>query len=415
MSIDDELTPGEHKEMRDLVLAGTDRIPPTRFNRPRLVAGGVALVLVGAVMGGILTVALRGDGNRGTTASQSDPSETIADFVPPPATPVDVDPQVWISDLPVGEPPLVPYWHDGVLHAPGGEIATASDIRAIEVAGETIMVGGSANGGRVPTKWWLVRGDHLEQLPATDEYYPALSADGRIAYWQTRRSADTTTFVMWDTEVNRELATHTVPGRFDMGNRLQMIGVDAAGIAYWVDESSDTPVMRWDVRAGVVEATNLPFHFSRTFGDQAAPIPDVFRGLEDAYISPDGERQVFTDEAPGDSPADCCETRLRVRPAGALAAVAPEDITTLELPDGIPTMRLWDAYSDRGIWGVWWETNDTVLLDAVVAGRSYLVRCWAAQAYCELVFELGSNTSRGNLYMPDWERDWAFARFPVTD
>ena len=77
-------------------------------------------------------------------------------------------------------------------------------------------------------------------------------------------------------------------------------------------------------------------------------------------------------------------------------------------------MRLWDAYSDRGTWGVWWETNETVLLDAVVQGHSYLVRCWATSGACELVFDLGPNSSSGILYMPDWEQAWAFARIPST-
>ena len=77
-------------------------------------------------------------------------------------------------------------------------------------------------------------------------------------------------------------------------------------------------------------------------------------------------------------------------------------------------MRLWDAYSDRGMWWVWWETNDTVLLDASRAGHSYLVRCTTTDGTCELVFDLGPNSSKGILYMPDWESDWVFARFPVS-
>ena len=88
---------------------------------------------------------------------------------------------------------------------------------------------------------------------------------------------------------------------------------------------------------------------------------------------------------------------------------------TLQLPEGIPEMRLWDAYSDRGMWWLWWETDETVLLDASRDGQSHLVRCSANDGACELVFELGPNSNEGILYLPDWERDWAFGRFPLTE
>jgi hypothetical protein len=413
---DGVLSPREHDEMRDLVLAGTQRIRPAGDHRARFVAASAALVLVGVVAGGVLVAALRDGRMPGPVASgDSQQTATIPNGgTPPPSTAFDVDPEVWISELPAGERPLVPYWHEGVLHVAGVEINTPFEVGAIEVAGDTVMVGSDLNRG-VPTRWWLVRDGELEPLPATDEYYPALSADGSIAFWQTRESGDATTFVMWDTRSNRELATHTVSGRFGTGNRLQMIGVDAAGIAYWVDQSSETPVMRWDVRADVVEATALPWDSSKTFEDQAAPIPDLFVGLADAYVSPDGTREVFTAEAPGDSPVNCCAAQLRVRPTGSLTSVDPADITPLQLPDGIPNMRLWDAYTDRGTWGVWWETNETILLDAVIGGQSHLVRCWASGGSCELVFDLGANSSSGIVYIPEWQQDWAFGRFPVTE
>ena len=78
-------------------------------------------------------------------------------------------------------------------------------------------------------------------------------------------------------------------------------------------------------------------------------------------------------------------------------------------------MALWDSYTDRGTWGAWWETDETVLLDAEVGDHSYLVRCPADGDTCELVFDLGSNSTRETLYMPDWEREWGFARLPLTE
>ena len=173
---------------------------------------------------------------------------------------------------------------------------------------------------------------------------------------------------------------------------------------------------RWDVRADTVEPTDLDYDFHPGgFNDQPAPIPDVFVGFEDAYVSPDGTKEVFTGSAPGDSPRNCCATQLRVRPVGAVGSLEAGEVITMKLPQGIPTMRLWDSHSDRGTWGVWWETNETVLLDAFRQGHSYLVRCSTTSGACEMVFDLGPNTSKGILYMPDWERDWAFARFPVTE
>ena len=57
-----ELSAREHDEMRDLVLAGTQRIRPAGAHRAQFVAIGVSLVLVGAVTGGIVTASLRDDG-----------------------------------------------------------------------------------------------------------------------------------------------------------------------------------------------------------------------------------------------------------------------------------------------------------------------------------------------------------------
>ena len=315
----------------------------------------------------------------------------------------------------VGAAAVTPYWHDGVLHVPGGEIETPFPVGSIEVAGDTVLIQGKwdENGEVADTEFALVRGIELERIPAPGADWMELSLDGRIAYWETNPTPGTTRFVTWDTETNTELASRTVPGTHLDPGRLQLIGIGADGIAYWVDEATDPPVMRWDVRADTVEPTGLTFDFNGIFDDQAAPIPDLHVGFEDAYVSPDGTSEVFTDPNPGDSSPDCCATQLRVRPAGTLAAVDPSDVITLKLPEGIPSMRLWDAFTDRGMWWVWWESNQTVLLDASLNGHSYLVRCWTTGSPCEFLFELGTNSSRGVLYMPDWEQDWTFARFPV--
>ncbi|WP_137844984.1 hypothetical protein [Microbacterium sp. 2FI] len=397
MSAGEGLTPRERSEMRDLVLAGTQRIHPSDGRRTQFIAAGVALVLVGAVAGGVLTAAL---GQSERPAPFASGEGRPAGAVPtagtaPEVVPTDVDPQVWIDSLPDGEPPLTPYAHDGVLHVSGTEIVPSFEVGAIEVAGSTVIVGGGARDG-VPASWWLVDGDALVPFPATQEYYPSLSADGSIIFWQEKRSADTTTFVMWDVATNQELATHTVDGDFDTSNRLHIIGVDADGIAYWVNESSDPPVWRWDVRNGVVEPTDLPFESRKAFSEQADPIPEVWRGFEDNYVSPDGTREIFTD------------TQLRVRPLGSSAA---DEITTLQLPEGVPGEPLWRAYTDRGA-TAWWETNETILLIAQVDEHATLVRCWATGGACERVFDLGAHAA-GYTDPPEWQQDWVLGMVPV--
>ena len=108
----------------------------------------------------------------------------------------------------------------------------------------------------VDPSWALVVGDRLEPLPVPfpDAGDPRLSLDGRIAYWWTYPTADSTRVVTWDTETNRMLATRDLPGD-DVGGgpRLYLAGIDADGMAYWVDEGSEIPVTRWDVRADTVE------------------------------------------------------------------------------------------------------------------------------------------------------------------
>ena len=381
-----------------------------RRHRAQLAAGGGALILVGAVAVGIFGAGLRAEAPTGATPSIASPVPNIGS--PPASMPTNAEPQEWIDDLPVGAPPLVPYAHDGNLYVGGVRIETPFPVHTIEVAGDTVMIGDRPSTFTMPTQWALVREGRVEPLPASTTFYPRLSTDGRIAYWQTNPTFDTTQFVMWDAETNQELATQTVHGRFDGANRLHVIGVDADGIAHWVDQASSVPVMRWDVRADVVEPTDIRYDARRTLDDQSAPLGDLWVGLEDAYVSPDGTRTVFTG-ARADEPPGCCKARLQVKTVGQSGAVAPGDVTVLQLPDGIPSMRLWEASSDRGIWGVWWESNETVLLDAIVDGHSYLVRCWATGGACELVFDLGANTSEGRLYMPDWEHEWAFGRFPL--
>ena len=68
----------------------------------------------------------------------------------------------------------------------------------------------------------------------------------------------------------------------------------------------------------------------------------------------------------------------RVRPAGPLDSIECSDVMTVPLPAGIPHKRLWCPGWNIGTTGVWWETNETLLLDAVIKNQSDLVRCQMA-------------------------------------
>ena len=95
--------------------------------------------------------------------------------------------QEWIDQLPVGAPPLTPWWHDGVLHVRDAEIETPFQVNLemIEVAGGTVLVGDPVWDDRSrDVEWAVVSGDRLEPLP-TGDVDPHLSVDGRIVYWFT--------------------------------------------------------------------------------------------------------------------------------------------------------------------------------------------------------------------------------------
>ena len=396
--------------------SATERRTGATRRRRASIAAGVALAVACVLTSGVIATALRGPatsegsgderlGSPPVEGRDADPATAANPTAedPPPSVSTEVEPQAWIDSLPTGAPPLTPYFHDGILHVAGEEIQTSFAVEPIVVAGATVMVGGDRENGP-PTTWWKVEGDKLVFLFPYEGYYPALSVDGRIAFWQ-RRGLDTTTFVTWDVAANRELATHSVSGSFGFGNRLQMLGIDADGIAYWVDQSSDPPVTRWDLRTGVVEPLDVAWDFSRTFEDQPEPIPRVFLGQEDSYVSPDGAREIFTESLASDSPQDCCAARLRVRSVGNPYS----SITTLQLPESVPGQPLWNSYTDRGS-QAWWETDETVLLVAGVGSQAYLIRCWATGGACERVLDLGPRTE--GALPAAWEENWSFAEFP---
>lgn len=342
----------------------------------------------------------------------SNPEEPLA--VAPSSDAIAAAQREWIDGLPAGPPPSTPWWHDGVLHIGDVEVETPMKVTAelIEVAGGTVLIGDPTWDDRSDhAEWAVVRGDRLQRLPTGDSD-PALSVDGRIAFWSTDPQSITGQVVTWDVETDRELATRDLQG--------ELVGIDADGIAYVRGEHGPSSVTEWNVRADTVEPSDLTWDPSRLSNEQCSLLAGLERWhLDGGYVSPDGTREVFTGPAPGDASSVCCPTRLRVRPVGPIDSVDPSDVTTLGLPEGVPHLTLWHRYADRGTWGVWWETDETVLLDAVVDGRSYLVRCTTTGGACERVFELGpgrnQSRGRGALYNPAWGSEWSFAHAPVTE
>lgn len=96
-----ELTPGEHAEMRDSILAGAQRLRSTGQRRMRVIAASVAFVLVAGISGGaVATAALLGSGiDDGAVATPTHtptatptPTSTPTETAPPPPPSEGVEP-----------------------------------------------------------------------------------------------------------------------------------------------------------------------------------------------------------------------------------------------------------------------------------------------------------------------------------
>jgi hypothetical protein len=294
---------------------------------------------------------------------------------------------------------LTPYWHDGVLYVRDVEIETpwgrGFPGPAIEVAGNTVLAGDYGRRG-VDATWALVDGDQLVPVPIPD-LYPRLSLDGRIVYWWTYPTAESTRVVTWDTETNQELATRELPGN-DLDGRPQsyLAGIDEDGMAYWVDEGSEIPVTRWDIRADTLQP--MP---GLTSSDMPYPHREGSEFFQDQFVSPDGTKELFNPDAQGDTIMPP-PPEIWVRPVGSEDS---NDMVRLRVPESRLNQPLYDYQTHKGTLGVWWETNETVLV--TVLQESALMRCSVTDGACALVFELDARDS-------GWI-DWSFAHFPTTE
>jgi len=116
--MNDQLTPREHDDMRDLLLAGTQRIRPASAPRARI-AAGAALVLVAATIGGVAATA-QFTAHRIEQPVGPSPSPTPRVIIPfdaghapeetPPLEPSGVGQEIWtphgdVTRLPAASPP----------------------------------------------------------------------------------------------------------------------------------------------------------------------------------------------------------------------------------------------------------------------------------------------------------------------
>lgn len=90
--MNDEMTPREHSEMRDSILAGAQRIHSAGQRRMQMIAASVAFVLVAGISGGaVATAALLGsgidDGPVATPTETAEPSPTATPTLTPEPTP----------------------------------------------------------------------------------------------------------------------------------------------------------------------------------------------------------------------------------------------------------------------------------------------------------------------------------------
>ena len=323
----------------------------------------------------------------------------------------------WIEALPAGAPPATPYWHDGVLYVNGEQIPAPYAAVDLMAAGDTVLVGGHLSEPKVGTaptpQWGLVRGNRLQPLPVQDGAHPpGLSVDGRIAYWvKHQENPNRVEFFTWDTETNTALAKHTLHRDAEFWDGRELLGIDTAGNGYWKASLADPYLTRWDVRADTLHPTYMTYDTMQG--------PEQFHGFlpwmhpSDKYRSPDGNKVVFTDSVPSDSPTDCCIDKLRVRPVGPDDEFDPNDVITLP-PSGPELAERFALVEGAAGYWTWWESNESVLLTVDADLHTYLLRCSATGVTCQRVADLGTDTAPRDSSFRDWMRNWGFARAPVS-
>ncbi len=110
----DELTPREHDDMRDLLLAGTQRIRPAASHRAKI-AAAFAVVLVAGTVGGITATALYAP-ERGDPPAAVEPSPALTPRAPIVTEPSDPTSPWWLT---ASVPPPARGTHSSLDPVPG--------------------------------------------------------------------------------------------------------------------------------------------------------------------------------------------------------------------------------------------------------------------------------------------------------
>lgn len=103
-----------------------------------------------------------------------------------------------------------------------------------------------------------------------------------------------------------------------------------------------------------------------------------------------------------------------MRPVGPDDALEPNDVTTLSLSQMLPPHIHPIYLGDSNDYGVWWESNDSVLLTIHGDSNTYMVRCPSDGEACQRAADFGPNAPPPD--GPDADRiaGWVFAQAPAS-
>jgi hypothetical protein len=110
-------------------------------------------------------------------------------------------------------------------------------------------------------------------------------------------------------------------------------------MAYWVDEGSEIPVTRWDVRADTLQP--MP---DLTSSDMPYPHEEGSEFFQNQFVSPDGTKEMFTPDAPEDKIIPPIP-EIWVRPVGS---EDPSDVVRLRIPESRHNQPVYDFKTHKG-------------------------------------------------------------------
>lgn len=281
-----------------------------------------------------------------------------------------------LGDLPLGEPPAVPYLRDGLLTGGGGEDPAAAD--AIVAAGETVLL-------HRGDKWFRPGSSSTTLLDVVDS--PFLSPDGQmLAYATARGGVDGSAVVAVDlSDGFARIGVRTVPA----GARL--LGVDAEGRVFWTEGER---LVVWFPERDHAEQV--------AFGWEGDSVLDV--GARELLVAHDRGAVGPTGDAgyvgplvtEPDGTDSAVKKRLPVREPHA-AVFSPDGGYLFENPawvtrvdDGARVRFRLDGSLRPEFLA--FESDDAALVRVAKSGREAVARCSTSTGACELALEVGPGT-----------------------